>query len=45
VWQDDQGKVRLSFNSAEYLQGRHHLPGALLPNIAGLPAILESALH
>jgi uncharacterized protein (DUF302 family) len=45
AWQDQEGKVRLSFNSAEYLKNRHSLPDDLLKNIAGLPAILEAALQ
>jgi uncharacterized protein (DUF302 family) len=44
AWQDNNGKVRLSFNSAEYLKGRHTIPNDLLTNIAGLPSILEAAL-
>jgi uncharacterized protein (DUF302 family) len=45
VWEDDEGKVRVSCNSVDYLKARHHLPDALLVNIAGLPAILEAALR
>jgi uncharacterized protein (DUF302 family) len=44
AWQDKNGKVRLSFNSAEYLKNRHNIPNDLLKNIAGLPSILEAAL-
>ena len=44
AWQDKEGKVRLSFNSAEYLKNRHNIPNDLLKNIAGLPSILEAAL-
>jgi len=45
AWQDKNGKVRLSFNSTDYLKNRHDLPSDLLKNIAGLPAILEVALR
>ena len=45
VWQDDADNVRVSFNSAEYLKNRHSFPADLLPNIAGLPGILEAALR
>ncbi len=45
VWQDDEGKVRVSYNSAEYLKNRHGFPDSLLPNIAGLPVLLEGALR
>jgi len=44
TWQDKDGKVRLSFNSAEYLTNRHNIPNDLQKNIAGLPSILEAAL-
>ena len=33
VWQDDQGKVWVSYNSAEYLAERHGLPPNLAQNI------------
>jgi uncharacterized protein (DUF302 family) len=45
AWQDQEGKVRLSFNSADYLQNRHNVPPDLLKNIAGLPSLLEAALR
>ena len=34
VWEDAQGKVWLTYNSADYLQQRHDLPVALAPSIA-----------
>jgi uncharacterized protein (DUF302 family) len=34
VWQDNQGKVWLSYNSPEYLKERYGLPENLLPNIS-----------
>ena len=34
VWQDDEGKVWVSYNSAEYLQARHGFPEALRGNLA-----------
>jgi len=34
VWQDEDGKVWLSYNSPEYLQARHGLPDNRLPDIA-----------
>ena len=34
VAEDSQGKVWISYNSAEYLKVRHGLPDNLLPNIA-----------
>ena len=33
IWEDSQGKVWLSYNSAAYLQERHSLPQDLVPNI------------
>jgi uncharacterized protein (DUF302 family) len=33
VWQDDQGKVWVSYNSPEYLAKRHGLPPNLTQNI------------
>lgn len=48
VWEeeagkDGAGKVWLSYNSAEYLQKRHGLPGDLLPNIAVAAAFAQKA--
>jgi len=34
VWEDTDGAVWLSYNSPQYLQARHNLPGELLQNIA-----------
>jgi len=34
VWEDDHGKVWISYNSPEYLQNRHGLPQELMQNIA-----------
>ena len=34
VWEDSEGKVWLSYNSAEFLKGRYGLPQDLVPNIA-----------
>lgn len=45
IWEDPEGQVRLSFNSTEYLQRRHDIPADLLPNIGGLPSVLEAAVR
>ncbi|HUB02231.1 MAG TPA: DUF302 domain-containing protein [Terriglobales bacterium] len=45
AWQDAQGKVWLSYNSPEYLQQRHGIPGDLLKNIAGPAALLRKAVE
>ncbi len=43
VWQDDDGKVWLSYNSPDYLKERHAIPEDLLQNIAGIgPICLEA---
>ena len=34
VWEEDQGKTWISFNSPDYLKDHHNLPTNLLPNIA-----------
>ena len=43
VWEDALGKVWLSYNSPAYLQQRHGLPEALLPNIAVVDALARAA--
>jgi uncharacterized protein (DUF302 family) len=43
AWQDDGGRVWLSYNAPEYLKRRHGLPEALLPNISGIKALVEQA--
>jgi len=43
VWEDAEGKVWVSYNSPAYLQERHNLPQALLPNIAVVePLVMEA---
>jgi uncharacterized protein (DUF302 family) len=43
VWQDDQGKVWVSFNSPEYLKERHGLPEDLLQNISVVETLAMKA--
>lgn len=43
VWEDEQGKVWISYNSPQYLQQRHALPPELMPNIAVVGALAASA--
>ncbi len=43
AWQDGNGQVWLSYNAPEYLKERHGVPDALLPNIAGIKALVEQA--
>jgi len=44
AWQDNDGKVWLSYNSPEYLAQRHDVPGELLQNIAAIKTICEEAV-
>ena len=43
VWQDDGGKVWISYNSPAYLQQRHGLPKELLQNIALVETLASKA--
>jgi uncharacterized protein (DUF302 family)/uncharacterized membrane protein YidH (DUF202 family) len=43
VWKDSQGKVWISYNSAEYLKERHGLPQELLQNIAVVETLAAKA--
>jgi len=43
VWEDDGGRVWLSYNSPAYLQGRHGFPQELVQNIAAVEALAVSA--
>ena len=39
VWQDEAGKVSVSYNSPAYLQERHGFPRELIQNIAGVEVL------
>src|ERR1700681_3536935 len=43
AWQDEHGKVWLSYNAPAYLQERHGFPADLLKNIAGIGALIQKA--
>src|ERR1700688_3354202 len=43
VWEDGQGKVWVSYNSAEYLRERHGLPQELMQNIAVVEGLATKA--
>jgi uncharacterized protein (DUF302 family)/uncharacterized membrane protein YidH (DUF202 family) len=43
VSEDAQGKTWVSYNSAEYLQRRHGVPGDLLPTLAVVGALADKA--
>lgn len=43
VWEDAEGKVWVSYNSAAYLQARHGFPAELLQNIAVVETLAAKA--
>jgi uncharacterized protein (DUF302 family) len=43
AWQDEQGKVWLSYNSSEYLRERHGFPEDLVKNIAVISTLVQKA--
>jgi uncharacterized protein (DUF302 family)/uncharacterized membrane protein YidH (DUF202 family) len=43
IWEDNQDKVWISYNSPEYLQERHGIPQELLPNIAVVQTLATKA--
>src|SRR5882672_1097713 len=43
VWEDDRGKVWISYSSPEYLQQRHGLPQELMQNIAVVETLAAQA--
>ncbi len=43
VWEDVEGKVWVTYNSAKYLQERHGLPEDLLQNIAVVETLATKA--
>lgn len=43
VWEDAQGKARMSYNSPDCLGRRHRLPQELLKNIAVVETLAEQA--
>ncbi|MGA3100650.1 MAG: DUF302 domain-containing protein [Terracidiphilus sp.] len=43
VWEDEAGKVWISYNSADYLRGRHNVPAELMQNIAAAEGIAAKA--
>lgn len=45
VWQDGAGKVWASYYAPLYLAARFGLSNALIKNIAGIEALVESAIH
>lgn len=45
VWEDENGKVWLSYNSPEYLMNRHCFPEELLKNLAGLAVVMDKVVR
>ena len=45
AWQDEQGKVWLSYNSPEYLRERHGFPEDLVKNIAVISTLVQKAVE
>jgi uncharacterized protein (DUF302 family) len=45
IWEDADGQVWVSYNSAEYLKSRHNIPDELVKNIAGLALLLEKVVE
>ena len=43
VWEDDQGKAWITYNSPTYLQTRHNLPADLLQHIAVIEPLAKTA--
>ena len=45
VWEDESGRVWISYDAPEYLQQRHGFPADLLNNIAGASALIQKAVE
>ena len=45
IWEDNSGKVWLSYNSADYLKQRHNIPDDLVRNISGVATLLQKAVE
>jgi uncharacterized protein (DUF302 family) len=43
IWEDEQGKVWITYNSPTYLQTRHNLPADLLQHIAVIEPLAKTA--
>ena len=44
VWKDNKGRVWVSYNSVSYLANRFNIPSNLTVNIAGIDAVIDTAL-
>jgi uncharacterized protein (DUF302 family) len=45
VWEDEKGKVWVSYNTPEYLKKRHNIPNDLVKNIAGAGTLIAKAVE
>ena len=45
VSEDEGGKVWVTYNTPEYLQQRHNVPGDLVKNISGVGALVAKAVE
>jgi uncharacterized protein (DUF302 family) len=43
IWEDAEGEVWVTYNDPVYLQERHGLPAALLPNISVIEPLAKAA--
>jgi uncharacterized protein (DUF302 family) len=43
VWEDEEGKTWISYNSPDYLRSRHNLPQELMQNIAVIETLAAKA--
>jgi uncharacterized protein (DUF302 family) len=43
IWEGEDGRVWISYNSPEYLRDRHGIPQQWLPNIAAAGALAAQA--
>jgi uncharacterized protein (DUF302 family) len=44
IWEDGGGRVRVSYNTAEYLKLRHNVPDDLIKNISGIGPLLQKVV-
>jgi uncharacterized protein (DUF302 family) len=45
IWEDDNQKIWLSYNSFDYLQKRFKLPPDLIDNISGIEKLIQQTLN
>jgi len=43
VWEDEAGKVWVSYNAPDYLKDRHHVPNELVPVLSAVEALAAKA--